>query len=556
MTLGSSSGILSAMSEEAEKLPPSLTVLIAPELPTGSALLGSVRRIAGTVLLVATPEGFKDLTSEQLSSFFREAKALNADRRLILALKDPRVRELAHKCGWETMQTLKQLRPILKGQPNEAEAIRSFSPVSWRQDIRSRLQVVGLLSLPKFRIWGLLGLSVIVFLFVFFKLLPSSEIHIWPNQESGSFTTNVYLMASGAVLPVPEDRVRVLPLKLLTVQISRTLTYDQVSKNFTGKNATMAITVFNDSAEKYSLRQGTRLTNQAGMRFRLRDDLIMEAGSKTQVTAAADPLDQYGEVVGDRGNVPAGVKWDFPGLSEGERKFVYARNDRPASGGSTSYVNILTKEDVHGTKSRPGAKQRLEQELLTVAKQQVEEERIGFNKVNGTNFVQLQREELTKLFYKDFDLSEAFIGQNVASVPISGAIEYTVILYDENELLSLLKEEVLQRVSTDKTVVLTSLTKDNMDLNVIAPWDDDFKWVKITSDLTYTQRYVINPITPNGAKFGKYIRDNVAGKTVAEANRIIKNLPEVDKVEINVWPPWAFQLPTIGNSISITEQEN
>ncbi len=543
------------MPEEEKKTPPSFTALIVPELPTGSSLLGSVRRIAGTVLLVSSPEGFANLSNEQLSSFFHESKALNIDRRLILAVKDARIREIAAKQGWETIQTLKQLRPLAKGLINEAEVIRSFSPISWRQDIRSRLQVVGLLSLPKFRIWGLFGLSSLVFLFVFFRLLPSSEIHIWPNHESGSFTTNVYLVASGAVLPVPEDRVRTLPLKLLTVHISRTLTYDQVSKNFTGKNATMAITVFNDSNEKYSLRKGTRLTNQAGMRFRLQDDLIMEARTKTQVTAHADPIDQYGEVVGDRGNVPAGVKWDFPGLTVQERKLIYARNDKPATGGSTSYVNILTKEDVFGTARHSGAKQRLEQELLTVAKQQVEEDRIGFNAVNRTNFVQLQREELTHVVYKDFNLSEEFIGQNVASIPISGSIDFTVILYDENKLLDLLKDEVLQRVTADKTVVSESLTKENMDLNVIAPWDDDFLWVKLTSDLTYTRRYVINPITPNGAKFGKYIRDNVAGKTVAEASRIIKNLPEVDKVEIKIWPPWAFQLPTIGSSISIIEEK-
>lgn len=534
----------------------SLTVLIVPDMPTGSSLLGSVRRIAGTVVLVSLPEGLRALTSEQLGSFFREAKALNADRRLVLAIKHPKLRELAQKYGWETVQTLKQLRPLVKGQPNEAEAIRSFSPVSWRQDIRTRLQVVGLLSLPKFRIWGLFGLSLGVFLFVFFRLLPSSEIRVWPNQETSSFTTNVYLVTSGAVLPVPEDRVRVLPLKLLTVHISRTLTYDQVSKNFTGKNARMAITVFNDSDEQYSLRKGTRLTNQAGMRFRLQDDLIIEAHTKTQVMASADPLDQYGEVVGDRGNVPAGVKWDFPGLTEKERKFVYARNDKPASGGSTSYVNILTKEDVFGTDRHAGARQRLEQELLTVAKQQVEEERIGYNNVHNTHLVQLERKELTKTIYKDFELSEQFIGKNVSSIPISGSIDFTVILYDEEALLGLLKDEVLQRIASDKTVVQGSLAKENMDLNVIPPWDDDFNWVKITADLTYTQRYVINPITPNGAKFGKYIRDNVAGKTVSETNRIIKNLPEVDKVEISIWPPWAFQLPTIGSSIAIQEMQN
>ncbi len=545
------------MSENADNVTIPLTVLIAPELPTGSSLLGSVRRVAGTVLLVSSPESLHALTNEQLLSFFRESNALNIDRRLIVATKDERVRTLALSCGWETMQTLKQLRPILKGLPNEAEAIRSFSPISWRQDIRSRLQVVGLLSLPRLRIFALLGVSILVFIYVFFRLLPSSEIRIWPNQETAIFTTNVYLMASGSVLPVPEDRVRVLPLQLLTVHISRTLTYDQVSKHFTGKNATMAVTVFNDSDEKYSLRKNTRLMNQAGTRFRLQDDLILDPHSKTSILASADPIDQYGEVVGERGNVPAGVKWDFPGLSEQERKLVYARNDTPAKGGSTSYVNILTKEDVYGTKSQTGgARQRMEQELLIVAKQQVEEERNALNRLQGTNFVLLQREELTKIRYTDFDLSEQFIGQNVDSVPISGSIEYTVILYDEDELLALLSEEVLQRIPLDKTIVLSSLSKENIDLNVIAPWDDDFQWVKITSDLTYTQRYVINPLTPNGAKFGKYIRDNLAGKTVAEAKRILKNLPEVDSVEINIWPPWAFQLPAIGNSIAIIEETN
>lgn len=543
------------MSDE-NNVQPSLTILLVPEHPTASQLLGSVRRIAGTVVLVSSPDGLKELSTEHLSQFFKEAKALNPDRKLVLAAKDPHARGIAIRFGWETLQNLKQLKPVLKGQKGEAEALRSFSPVTWRQDIRSRLQSVGLLTLPKVRIWLLLGLSVAVFFFSFFRLLPSAEIRIWPDQETGSFTTNVFLTASGAELPVPVDRVRSLPLELLTVSISRTITYDQISKNFTGKNAKMTATVFNDSDEQYSLRAGTRLINQAGMRFRLLDDLILPAHSKTDARTEADPIDQYGEVLGKRGNVPAGVKWDFPGLSEKERTLVYARNEKPATGGDTSYVNMVSIEDIEGTKNHPGARQTLERELLAVAKQQVEEERLSRNKVFGTHLVQLNREELTKTVYKDFDLSSNFIGENVTTIPIQGSIEYTVILYDENDLLELLKQEVLSRVPADKTVVPSSLVKENMDLNVIAPWDDDFKWVKITADLTYTDRYVINPITPSGAKFGKYIRDNVAGKSVPEAYRIIKNLPEVDSVEISVWPPWAYQLPEIGNSIAITERQN
>ncbi len=531
-------------------------IFVAGEKATPKALLGAVRRSSGPFMMVIGPETLLLVKDDDLKAVFEQSRALNPDRRLLIATKDERTAVIAQALGWQVVRSTNQLKLLLQSHPKASQAVRAFSPVSWRRDIRSRLQFVGLLSLPKLRIWGLLTLSLLAFLYVFFKLLPSATIRIWSNQESGSFTTNVYLAESGAILPVSEDRVKMLPLKRLTVTINRTITYDQISKNFTGTNARMTVTVFNDSDERYSLRKETRLTNQAGMKFRLKDDVIIDAHTKHDYQAEADPIDQYGEVLGERGNVPADIKWDFPGLSEKERGLVYARNEKPASGGATSYVNQLSKEDIQGSPEHPGARQRLEQELLMVAKQQVEDQRIMDNNRSGANYVQLVREDLTMTMFKGFNLSEEFIGQNINSIPISGSIEYTVILYDEAELLSLLRAEILQRVPQDKMIVTDSLSKDNMDLHVIPPWDDDLKWVKITADLTYTQRYVLSPITPEGAKFGKYIRDNVIGKTISEANRIIKNLPEVSKVEISVWPPWTYQLPEIGSSIAITEEQH
>lgn len=532
------------------------TVSVANEQASVKTLLDAVRRSAGPFLMVIGPDSLVHLTDLEIRPLFADARALNIDRRLLLATKDNRVATIAQECSWQTVSGIKQLKLLLKSHPSSGEAIRAFSPVSWRRDIRSRLQFVGLLSLPKLRIWGLLGFSILAFAYVFLRLLPSATIRIWSNQESGSFTTNIYLSESGARLPVSEDRVKLLRLKRLTVKIERTITYDQISKNFTGTNARMIVTVFNGSNEQYSLRRGTRITNQAGMRFRLQNDLILDPHSRKNMTAVADPIDQYGEVLGDRGNVPAGIKWDFPGLLENERAFVFARNEKPATGGSTSYINMLTKEDIEGSKDHPGgAKLRLEQELLMVARQQVDDQRMNDNHLNGTHLVQLRRDDLTKVRYGNFQLSASFIGQNVRSIPISGSIEYTVVLYDENELLHLLKSEVLERVPSDKVIIRDSVSKDNMNIYVIPPWDDDLTWLKITADLTFTQRYILNPLTPAGAKFGKYIRDNVLGKTIPEANRIIKNLPEVSRVEIRLWPPWAYQLPAIGSSIAITEED-
>ncbi|MDD5055228.1 MAG: hypothetical protein PHZ00_03075 [Candidatus Peribacteraceae bacterium] len=532
------------------------TVFIVQEQSSGKILLSVVRKIAGAVIVIAVPEGFKHLSDEDLVTFFREARALHSDRSLTVATKDARAAKLAATEGWTVIRTLKDLRIALAGSPHEAGGIRAFSPVSWRQDIRSRLQSAGLLTLPKVRIWTLFVISILAFIFVFLRLLPSAQIRIWPNQETANFTTNVYLMSSGAVLPVPLDRVHVLPLELLTVHISRSMTYDQVSKKFTGTNAQMYVTVINDADEPYSLRQGTRLINQAGMRFRLQQDVLLPAHSKKEVLSVADPLDQYGEVLGERGNVPIGVKWDFIGLPEADRKYVYARNDRAGFGGKTSYVNILTREDIEGAPRFPGARQRLEQELLMVVRQQVEEDRTSRNFLKNTHFFQLQYEELTKTVFSNFDLGESFIGQNVSSIPIEGEIDYTVILYDEQVLLDMLKSEVALRVPANKMIVPASLVKENIGLHVIPPWNDDLLWVKLTVDLTYSHRYIISPVTPSGAKFGKYIRDNTAGKSVAETYRIIKNLPEVSRVEVTLWPPWAMTVPSIEDSISITEMEN
>lgn len=518
-------------------------------------MIGAARRNPGSLLVIEPESLFESIRDEELRSAFRECKALNSDRRLIYASKNARTADLAEKESWEVVRTAKELRTILKGQQHASSALRAFSPASWSQDIRSKLQSAGILALPKTRIWLLFGSSAAVFLFVFFRLLPSATITITPSQATESFTTNVYLVSSGTVsLPVDPERVKSLPMILLTASVTRTLTYDQISTNFTGKNATMMVTVYNNSNEQYSFRTGTRLVNQAGMVFRTKAPLFIQAQSKQDIETEADPLDQYGQVVGDRGNVPGNLKWDFVGLQSAERRVIFGRNEEPASGGVTAYETEMKREDLDGGPKRVGAKQRLEQELLSVAKQQAEDERLALNQLRGTHYVQLQYEELTRTEYRDFELPYEFVGQSVASIPVTGTIDFTIILYDENELLDLLAKEARLRTPDHTIVSEESLSRENIDLHVIAPWDDDFAWVKITADLTYNQRYVFDPLSPDGAAFGKHIRESVAGKTVQDAYRVLRNLPEVSSVEISVWPPWSFTLPTIGTNIAIKEK--
>ncbi|HLD71062.1 MAG TPA: hypothetical protein VI873_00410, partial [Candidatus Peribacteraceae bacterium] len=347
-------------------------------------------------------------------------------------------------------------------------------------------------------------------------------------------------------------RVRNMQLVPITVTVDRSITFDQISKEFIGKSAAVPITVVNKSQEPYSLRSGTRLMNQAGMIFKTQEPLNVAPGEEVTVRTEADDLDIYGEIIGERGNVPAGVRWDFPGLAPEERAVVYGENRAESRGGTTEFRTVLSQGDLDL------AKKRLEQELLVIAKQLVDEERTLLNMAMGKNgsleMLFGKGEELSKIAYHDFKLPTQFLGEQVTSIPIEGKITYTVHAYDATAIFENLKGELASHVGEGKELITETLTIDRMIVYIIA-WDDGLQWIKLTVDITGTEQFVLDSLSPTGARLSKKIREEVAGKSKEDALRVIKNLPEIEKVDIVLWPPWSRTLPGILSHISITPQK-
>ncbi len=399
---------------------------------------------------------------------------------------------------------------------------------------------------PKIRATLLLAGSVGLFLFVLFRLLPSSTINVWPRKDSVTQMINVFLVQSGATVDL-SPRVRSMPLIPIKVELSRTLTFDQISKDFIGTTAHVMMTIVNKTGEEYSLRKGTRITNSAGMVFRLKDFVELGSGAEIAVEAIADDTDLYGEIIGARGNVPAGLRWEFPGLSVEERAKVYAENRVPANGGTTNYRTVLHQEDLEI------AKRTLEQDLLTSAKQMADEQKDSENALRPEGLLQiLYYDELTKTEYHDFVLPEQFLNEPVTSIPVEGSITYTAYAYDVGNVLQTLRTEITQHVDSRKAILPDTLTLDRLDARVI-DYADDFSWMKLTVELTGSERFILDPLTPAGAEFAKKVRELVAGVSKEEALRILKNLPEIDKVDIRLWPPWGSTLPTIPAQIILEE---
>lgn len=466
--------------------------------------------------------------------------------RLFLASKNRTLLTECRRKGIRVVHRSSELKVLLRGNPKLNEAIRAFSPNLWRQHIARKLQRMGFLSMPTVRIFSLVAISIVCFLFVLFSLLPSTDIIITPRRSAVSHTANILLVRSGAVLG-SGTHIRTLPLIPVSVTAQQSMVFDHVSKQFIGRPSILTFRITNTSDHLAQFRQGTRVSNQAGMVFRIDRPVAVPASGSVLVTGKADPSDLYGQIIGERGNVPPHLQWQMPGLAPADQELFSIVNSTSGTGGTTLYRSILTRDDIDL------ASRILKQDLTDRAQQLVLLERDRLAARTGRRSIELfsdQRryEDLIPTVFSGVLLPVDRVGQEVTAVPISGTIRYTVFGYDPEEIFQLLHGELASHVRQGRRLLpgKTTLGKP-----IVIEYAPDVSWVKITVDLTGAEEYVLDPLSVRGALFGKRVRDQILLKTVDESRRIITNMPEVEHVTIKQFPPWRSIMPGIPSHISI-----
>ena len=495
-----------------------------------------------SIVILSTADNNVLLQEEERKVFLGELAKIRY--RVTLASKEPAVIASARRLGITVYDKTRKLRKVLKGHPKATEALRLFSPSLWRQHWRSRLQSIGLLSLPRMRIGVLIVLSSGLFLFVIFRLLPSATVVLTPRKEVVTHTMNVILAVSGAAIDLP-SHVRTIPLLPISVTHRSAITFDDISPEFIGSDASVTMTVTNKKKEAVTLREGSRLMNQAGMIFKIQNGISVPAEGRKTVAAKAEHVDLYGKVIGDRGNVPVGLKWEFPGLPAEDKLLVYAENKEAGRGGRTAYRNVLQAKDLDF------AKRRLEQELLASAKEMIKEElEMRSASMQNASLEFLNKPDLIKTTYSGFVMPTAFIGETVNSVPVEGSIVYTIPAYDAEYILREFGGELQLHIGDGKRLLPGSAHLEPSRV-VVFDFADNLSWIKMTVDLLATEEYVLDPLSPTGARFGKRVREAIAGLGRQDAERIVRNFPEVDGVSISIWPPWNRTVPGIPSNIAI-----
>ncbi|MEN9561283.1 MAG: hypothetical protein RIQ56_556 [Candidatus Parcubacteria bacterium] len=521
---------------------PSITVLFRREEESWNAFRKRVSESNGSVIVILTVNDSQLLADDdERKSFIQECAKVRT--RLRLATKDAELIKAARAEGIRVLDRTSLLKRALADTENAAEALRLFSPHLWRQQLRTQLQTMGLLSLPKLRIWFLIILSIVLFGFVFLRLLPSADIYVWPRRSTISETANIMLTSSGSVNP--PSHVRAMPLVPIKVTVRRAVTFDQISKEFIGTSAQFRMTLINKSSEGYSIRKGSRLTNQAGMIFKMQKGVYLGPNTEERVWVQAADEDLYGSIIGERGNVPVGLKWDLPGLYPEERKLIYGENREAGSGGTTAYRTVLKQKDLDV------ATELLKKELTAAARKRVDQTLKDLNANDPLSKMQLLNYgQLTKSYYYDITVPKELLGQPVKSITAEGSIDFKMFAYDAVGILGMLRTQLMSHTENGKRLLSDTLSLEHLIVHVI-DYDDNFTWIKLTVDLAGTEEFVLDPLTPVGAAFGKKVREAVRDQPLADTLRILKNMPEVERVRVSIWPPWSSHMPSLPSHIFI-----
>ena len=148
----------------------------------------------------------------------------------------------------------------------------------------------------------------------------------------------------------------------------------------------------------------------------------------------------------------------------------------------------------------------------------------------------------------EVDLPYELLGQEVDSFEVKGTLKLSGVAYDSDALYELLKTELLSVQTPGKQII--SVDKDSISLSVLeanVPADQ----YKITAQIQGVEEYEIDADLEGGAELNKKIKEHIAGKTIEEAEAYIQNLPEVNSVEIKVWPVWSPTIPSLPDNIKI-----
>lgn len=290
-----------------------------------------------------------------------------------------------------------------------------------------------------------------------------------------------------------------------------------------GDKAKGTVTIFNLGDAK-TLTAGTIINSSTGLKFAISQDVKVASGSSDPLNPQAGKTDAKitASDIGSEYNLPSNTKFSFDSDNS-----VAAKNTDPLTGGTKKEITVVSQKDLNKLLAD------IEKSLEEKAKNDLQ------TKINKPKVLLpfITNEEITK---KTFDHK---LLDETKTVSLTATISYEALAYDQNNIQSYLQNLLKKYQTSDTTLPEKYITYQISDLKL--------KNNDINGSLSAQAKLFPIIKTDDLAR-------NIAGKSFLDATSQLKQLPQINNVNILLRPNLFFLpkiLPRISSNIQITQKQ-
>ncbi|MBU4331888.1 hypothetical protein KKD19_06600 [Patescibacteria group bacterium] len=432
---------------------------------------------------------------------------------------------------------------------------------------RDQLYVPASSSLSKIA-FTFIGLAVILIIGIFYFSYSYTTIIVTPNPQAETFETEVPISLPLAKTDGPLDEIRsivdswtknnpdTLFVETVEVTIEGEEKYAPSGEGDSKKEPGIAhgkITVINKQSTAQELIARTRFEPEGSPEggndvFRIKNGVTVPANGKIEVEIFADEP-------GEAGNLGPS-KFYLPGFSsEAKRKMVYAESQAPMTGG-VKEIKILSQADIDT--ARPQLAQKLFNQALVELEEKIKNAKTPEDN-NENDRLPAEGEEEPKgekpaIFTENARLlpkatwqevietsTVEKIGAEVEEFTLKMKLQVTAFVFDEAELLGIVKNNVTKELANKKTSKLHSIAEESLDYNV-----KNYDFQKSTAQLAVS---ISGTAMPESAT--SFDEKDLADLTNDTIKVYLRKHPEIKSIEIKESISWARKIPFLKNHVRV-----
>lgn len=396
----------------------------------------------------------------------------------------------------------------------------SYSPSPPRR-IPTRQKVIG----------ASIGAMVLAIALIAFLILPEARIKITVRTEPKTADFEIRVDKNQEKV---DGSSLIAPGKILEQELAGSKTYPATGKKNIGKKASGFVKIYNFSKTTLILKAETTLLTTRGQQYFFTQDaggirptaLIGLEEQEVDESSLIPPVPLVASGPGEAYNLPKGTRLEIENEVFGKQpKVLYAVAAEDISGGTTEEIKVVTAGDL------VVAEEALVKDLVRTAREALA--------ATSTSLKLLDNAVVTEISESKSSVSA---NTEIGEFEIAAKIKLRGLAYNEIEILSIITERIKRLLPENK--ILEADYKPRLQSNFI---NLNLEQGSGTLNTHFEGRviYRVREIE---------LLEKARGKTPEEIKEILLSRPEIEKVEIKLYPFWVKKVPKFSEKVRLEIQ--